>query len=193
MRGSADKAVLVAVAVSIVVGGAYGLSSLRSELSSECGGFGCMPGSVVLPGKDLHYFFDHASAACAGWGLDDLTPSAAKSARAYAKRTYPVRSYSEMEQLSAYAGCVEGIRSPLHALSYIEAPGGPAVYYRGSAARVCARRGVGRVARELEVAATPMEAAKAYADFKYPADSYGEDAHAMAYKGCLEAFVRRRS
>ena len=192
MRGSAGMAVFVAVAASMLVGGLYGLSSLRGVLSSECGGFSCVPGSVVLPGKDLHHFFDHASAACA-WSFDDLTPAAARSAKAYAERTYPARSYSEMEQMAAYAGCVEGIRSPLHVPSYIEAPGAPGTYCRDSAARICARRGVGRIAREFAVAPAAAEAAKAYANFKYPVGSYGVEAHQMAYEGCLDAFTGQRS
>jgi len=149
-----------------------------------------MPGSVVLPGKHLDYFFDHAAAACAAWGHDDLTKSAANSAREYATRTYPVGKYSELEQGVALAGCVEGIRSPLHVIGYVEAPGGPPGYYYRTAAAVCARRGTARIAREFEVAPTAKVVARAYAAYKYPIASYGDEAHQMAYEGCLNAFAR---
>ena len=186
-RGNASTAVVVVLTLAIVVGALYMLDFVRAGLSSECGGFSCYPGSVVLPGKDLHHFFDHASAACA-WSFDDLTPSAVASAKAYAKDRYPVGEYAEMEQMTAYAGCLEGIRKPLHTPSLWVGTFGAVYEVYDSAARDCARRGVGRVAREFEVAPTPAGAATAYAAYRYSSEDDSKQ-YSEAFEGCLEALL----
>ena len=186
MRSNANAAVVVVLAL-VALGGLYTISVLRSELTSECGGFSCEPGSVVLPGKRLHHFRYHASAACA-WSFDDLTPSAMASARAYATDRYPSGKYTEMEQMTAYVGCLEGIRRPLHTPSLWMWRFGAVYEVYDSAARDCARRGVGRVAREFEVAPTPAEAAKAYAAYRYSGEDYSKH-NSEAFEGCLEALI----
>jgi len=188
MSESAERASFAAFVAILVVGSVSALYVLRGALSSECGGFSCMPGSVVLPGKDLHYFSDHAAARCAGLGFADLTKSAANSAKTWAKRTYPVGKYSELEQGVALAGCVEGIRFPLHVIGYVLVPEGPTGYFSRIAADVCAQRGIARVAREFEVAPQATSAARAYAVYKYPIAAYGKRAHELFYAGCLDGF-----